>query len=323
MSVTLVCHKAETASQINSSRRNAGYFPDVELPEQLQATAELEQGLANELVLLAVPTSYLEPVLLGHSAHWQAWQQRDGMLCSCSKGLLLNPVRRVERWLAELLPQVRLAQLSGPNLAREIMAGQPAACVVNGDDATAAAVQSALNCPLFRVYTGTDIVGAEVAGFYKNIIAIAAGIVTGLGLGENTRAALLTRGLAEMSRLAAFFGGEQQTLYGLAGVGDLAVTCSSPQSRNFQAGLLRARQLPLDEVLRSLSAPGGALVVAEGIQASRALHEWPRELQAGDPALAAGWPELPIAQEVYRVMHEAADPREAIARLMGRPPRAE
>jgi glycerol-3-phosphate dehydrogenase (NAD(P)+) len=322
--LTLHCHREDVANAINRSRHNPEYFPEVELPPTIAASTNMADALAAELVLLAVPTNYLQPVFTAWMDDWLSWSARGGMLCSCSKGLLLDPVRRVDSWLAELLPDVRLAQLSGPNLASEIVQGQPAAAVVNGDPLAASAVQAGLNCPRFRVYTGTDITGAEVAGFYKNIIAIAAGIVHGLGLGDNTRAALMARGLTEMTRLATYFGGDAQTLYGLAGVGDLIVTCGSPLSRNFRSGMLRAQGQNLEQIVSTLTAPGGGRAVAEGIQASRALHEWPLELSSTAGTIPqAAWPELPIAREVYLVMHENADPREAIARLMSRPPRQE
>jgi glycerol-3-phosphate dehydrogenase (NAD(P)+) len=321
VAVTLHCHRAEVAAAINAERRNAAYFPE-SLPEAIAATADLFQALESELVFLVVPTSFLESQLAPYHTQWQQWAAKGGMLCNCSKGLLLNPVRRVDGWLAELLPEARLAQLSGPNLAAEIMAFQPAAAVVSGHADTARATQELLSCERFRVYTGTDIAGAEVAGFYKNIIAIAAGIVHGLGLGDNTRAALITRGLAEMGRLARYFGGEPATLYGLAGVGDLIVTCGSTLSRNFRAGTMRAAGLELAQIIDGLASPGGGRNVAEGIQASRALHEWPEELTVSGTSVTA-WPELPIAHEVYRIMHENADPAEAIARLMNRPPKAE
>jgi glycerol-3-phosphate dehydrogenase (NAD(P)+) len=318
VAVTLHCHDAALAAAVNAQRRNPAYFPDVELPAGIRACTDWQETLQAELAYLVVPTSYLEPLVDVQLPLWRAWAGRGGLLCNCSKGLLLSPVRRVDAWLAEALPAARLAQLSGPNLAAEIMSGHPAAAVASGDSAAAQAVQAQLSSGRFRVYTGTDLVGAEVAGFYKNIIAIAAGIVHGLGLGDNTRAALLTRGLAEMARLTEYFGGERATLYGLAGVGDLVVTCGSALSRNFRAGTLRAAGLRLPQITESLAAPGGGRSVAEGIQASLALHAWPQEHPDG-----AGWPELPIAQEVYRVLHADADPREAITRLMTRPPKAE
>lgn len=318
VAVTLHCHDAQVAAAVNTQRRNPAYFPDQELPARIAASTEWAGTLQAETVYLVVPTSFLEPVLAEQLPAWQAWADRGGLLCNCSKGLLLSPVRRVDEWLANLLPRARVAQLSGPNLASEIMSGHPAAAVVSGEAATASAVQAQLSSARFRVYTGTDMVGAEVAGFYKNIIAIASGIVTGLGFGDNTRAALITRGLAEMGRLTAYFGGERATLYGLAGVGDLIVTCGSPLSRNFRTGQLRAQGLHLAQIVESLAAPGGGRSVAEGIQASLALHEWPGEHPQG-----ANWPDLPIAHEVYRILHEDADPREAITRLMSRPPKAE
>jgi glycerol-3-phosphate dehydrogenase (NAD(P)+) len=183
--------------------------------------------------------------------------------------------------------------------------------------AAARAIQTQLNSAQFRVYTGNDPVAVETAGFYKNVLAIAAGMLHGLGYGANTHSLLLTRGLAEMSRLTEHLGGLAVTLLGLAGVGDVIATCGSQLSRNFQAGLRIVRGEPLD------SLRAGGEQVAEGIQASLALERWPAELRGkGDP-LGIEWPELPIARQVYLVLHEGRDPREALGLLMNRPPRVE
>jgi glycerol-3-phosphate dehydrogenase (NAD(P)+) len=215
-----------------------------------------------------------------------------------------------------MFPLIRVVHLSGPNLALEIMEGKPTAAVAAGSLEAARVVQQQLMCPQFRVYTVDDEIGVEVAGFYKNIIAIAAGAVTELGLGENTRAVLITRALAEMGRLVDYFGGERSVLYGLAGIGDLIATCSSSKSRNFQVGTRLARGESLETILATMKQ------VAEGVQACEALHLWPRE----HPETLSGdgeWPDLPIAEQVYRLVHEAADPQSAIEALMSRPAKAE
>lgn len=309
------CVPETIANGIFRERRNPLYFPDVELPSAIYATADLGEALAGaSTVYLVIPTRYLRQFFTQHESAWRAWVQESGdtrVLCNCTKGLLLGPTELTDAWLARVLPEAALVHLAGPNLAAEVMAGQPAAAVVAGAEHAARRVQAQLMCEQYRVYTGTDRTGVEVAGFYKNIIAIAAGALSRMGLGDNTRAVLITRGLAEMARLTQYFGGDARTLSGLAGVGDLIVTCSSSLSRNFQVGVRRADGQPLEQIIAEMTQ------VAEGIQASRAVHEWPTEHGL------SGWPELPVAAQVYAFLHEGVDTATALRALMSRPPKAE
>lgn len=310
--VSLHCYSAEIAAGIERERRNPQFLSEIELPAGIHATARLPEALADCLTAyLVVPTRYLRAFMLDQISAWQEWSQRGVVLCNCTKGLLLDPTERTDEWLARLLPEVALCHLAGPNFAKELVRGMPAAAVVAGPDWAAGQVQAQLMSDVFRLYTGEDLVGVEVAGFYKNVIAIAAGALTELQLGNNARATVVTRALAEMGRLVDYFGGDAGTLYGLAGVGDLTLTCSSEMSRNFQVGMRLARGQTLEQILTEMTE------VAEGIQASKALHNWPLDHKLGD------WPELPLAEEVYRFVHEGADPQEVILRLMRRPPRAE
>jgi glycerol-3-phosphate dehydrogenase (NAD(P)+) len=312
LEVTLHCYPPAIAEGIAKNRRNPLYFQDIVLPSTIDATADLSAALAGEpAVYLVVPTRYLREFISEEIDCWRGWAQPGRVLCNCTKGLLLQPTQRTDAWLSELMPEVELVHLAGPNFAAELIVGKPAAAVAAGPERAAALVQRQLMSDVYRIYTGTDTVGVEVAGFYKNIIAIAAGAVDELALGDNARAALITRGLAEMARLVAYFGGDPQTLSGLAGVGDLVLTCSSSQSRNFQVGVRRAQGQSLDQILGEMTQ------VAEGIQASRAVQLWPEEHGL------EGWPELPLAAEVYRFVHEEADPQEVLVRLMRRPPKAE
>ncbi len=311
------CRDAQQALTINRDGRNPQHFSERALPGGVVATAAIAEALHGcDVVYLAVPAAALRETVNAHSGVWELWQdtqQAGGLspvVCNCSKGLLVDPTQRSNEWLASALPRTELVHLSGPNLAAEIVAGKPAAAVAASLSSKAAQiVQSQLSSEQFRVYTGDDLVGVEVAGFYKNIIAIAAGIADGLGLGSNARAVLITRGLAEMGRLVEHFGGNPGTLHGLAGMGDLIVTCSSPLSRNFQVGQRRAGGQSLEQI------EGEMTETAEGVNTSRAL---------GDLATGSiNWPELPIAQQVYRILHEEADPQEAIGMLMRRPLKAE
>lgn len=341
--VALLSRSEETAHKINQTRTNPAYFPDSQLPINITATADISAALSgSNTVYLAVPCKYLRNFVEEHAAALASWLQYGGgdaasgagpgaevadmdrVVCNCTKGLLLEPTQRTNEWLAAWMAQAStpgcaLVHLSGPNLAAEIMAGAPAAAVaaaLQDQQWAAQRVQAQLMSPLYRVYTGSDPVGVEVAGFYKNVLAIAAGALQGLELGSNSLAALITRGLAEMGRLVRYFGGDPASLLGLAGVGDLVATCGSPLSRNFQVGMRRARGESSAAILASMQQ------VAEGVQTSRALHEW----AVAPPAPGrqdADWPELPIAAEVYRILFEELEPRSAIIALMQRPPRGE
>jgi len=311
--VHLHCYPAEIAAGIEQTRQNPLYLQGHELPAGLSATADLAAALAgSSTAYLVIPTRYLRSFMADWQSTWQEWTGgADRVLCNCSKGLLLDPTQRTDAWLAQMLPAVRLCHLAGPNFAKELILGKPAAAVAAGPPAAAGRVQQQLMSDYFRIYTGTDLIGVEVAGFYKNVIAIAAGALTELRWGNNARASLVTRALAEMGRLVDYFGGDPATLYGLAGIGDLMLTCSSEMSRNFQVGMRRARGQSLAQINSEMQE------VAEGIQASEAVHRWPDEHDL------SGWPELPIAEEVYHFVHQDAQPAEALLRLMRRPPKAE
>jgi glycerol-3-phosphate dehydrogenase (NAD(P)+) len=311
--VQLHCYPAEIAAGIAKHRRNPLYFPDCELPEAITPRTDIAAALDGcATAFLVVPTRYLRGFMQDGLAAWQGWAEAGGrVLCNCTKGLLLEPTQRTDEWLGQLLPDAALAHLAGPNFARELMGGLPAAAVAAGPPEAAARVQGLLNSAVYRIYTGDDLVGVEVAGFYKNIIAVAAGAAHELGLGNNARASLVTRALAEMGRLVGFFDGQQATLLGLAGVGDLTLTCSSELSRNFQAGVRLARGQGLEGILAEMTQ------VAEGIQAARAVHLWPQEHGLD------GWPELPIAAQVYAMLYDGTAPAESLKSLMQRPPKAE
>jgi glycerol-3-phosphate dehydrogenase (NAD(P)+) len=215
---------------------------------------------------------------------------------------------RMSQIVAAVLPEVAAGVLTGPNLAREVAKGHPAACVVAlPEEPMAARVQSLLHTRTFRTYTGTDVVGCEIAGATKNVMAIAAGIGDGLGLGDNTRAVLITRGLAELGRLGVSLGGKVLTFGGLAGVGDLVATCASPQSRNRSVGFALGEGRSLDEIV------GGMQMVAEGVKSASPLVGL---------AQAHGV-EMPIAEQVQAIVEGRCSPVEALTNLMRRPSRSE
>lgn len=297
--VTLWARRGAHAAELAQTRENKRYVPGLQLSPQLRTTADLETVAGADAVFMAVPTLGLREVL--------AQLPPVRALVSCAKGLELGSFKRLSEVMAEYQPGAALAALSGPNLALEIARGLPAsATVASGDEALARRVQGWLNQRAFRVYTGADLVGLELGGALKNVIAVAAGMSDGLGLGDNAKAALVTRGLAEMVRLGVRLGGEVQTFYGLSGLGDLMATCSSEGSRNHQVGVRLAR----GETWAALQA---ARLTAEGVPTVAAVVAY---------AQAQGL-ELPIAQAVYDVIFEAKAPARVIGELMARGTKAE
>jgi glycerol-3-phosphate dehydrogenase (NAD(P)+) len=293
-------------SDMRSRRANAIYLPDVNFPPSLQATDSLSIALADtRVVVAAVPSHGLRHVL-GEAAR----DVRPGALViSATKGLEEGSLLRMSQVIAEELPQVdEIAVLSGPSFAAELARELPTAVVVAS--ATTAAVehvQGEFRSHALRLYGSADVVGVEIGGALKNVIAIAAGVVEGLGLGHNALAALITRGLAEITRLAVALGAQRETLAGLAGLGDLVLTCTGRLSRNRHVGTELARGRVLDEILASTK------MIAEGVRTTRA-------------ALALGAQhgiELPIAAQMSEVLRGGRDPKAAVFELMGRRQRAE
>lgn len=302
-SVRLWTHRPEHAAELNEERTNRRHLPGLELAPGIEATADLDAALAGAgLAFVVVPSRAVRGLMQQLAA-----AGFGGGLVSCSKGLEIGSLKRLSEVMAEYLPTAPLAVLSGPNLAGEIAAGLPAATTVaSADPELARRVQRLLQQPTFRPYTSLDVAGVEAGGALKNVIALASGISDGLGLGENTRATIITRGLAELVRLGTALGGDERTFYGLAGLGDLVATCSSDRSRNHQVGVRLAHGATLDE----LEASG---LTAEGIPTVKAVQE--SELGRGI--------DLPISREVYRVVFERKPPRQGIVELMTRAERAE
>jgi glycerol-3-phosphate dehydrogenase (NAD(P)+) len=295
----------ELAEAITEDGQNRRYLPGIDLPPGLRATASMADAVEGaEVVLVAVPSHGFRGVLEEMAGSLAA----GAAVISLSKGIEVGTNLRMSEVVGEVLPGHPAGVLSGPNLAREVAEGQPAATVVAlADEALAQLVQAHLHCGTFRVYTGTDVVGCEIAGASKNVMAIAAGICDGLGFGENTRAVLVTRGLAEQGRLGIALGGKTLTFGGLAGVGDLLATCTSPASRNRTVGFELGRGRSLDEVL------SGMHMVAEGVKTAGPLV---------DLARRAGV-EMPIAEQVADLVAGKTSPGGALASLMERPARSE
>jgi glycerol-3-phosphate dehydrogenase (NAD(P)+) len=295
----------ELAATMGTTRENGTYLPGVPLPEGLAVTSSLEEALDGAvIVFMAVPSHGFRSVLEG----LRPYAGGVDAVVSLAKGIEMGTSMRMSQIVAEVLPEVAAGVLTGPNLAREVAKGHPAACVVAlPDESMAARVQSLLHTRTFRTYTGTDVVGCEIAGATKNVMAIAAGIGDGLGLGDNTRAVLITRGLAELGRLGVSLGGKVLTFGGLAGVGDLVATCASPQSRNRSVGFALGEGRSLDEIV------GGMHMVAEGVKSAAPLVGLARAHNV----------EMPIAEQVQAIVEGRCSPAEALTNLMRRPSRSE
>ena len=295
---------AATLEAIARDRRHPRRLPGITLPEQVQLTGDLAKALAHaDTLVLAVPCASMR-ALLGEA---RSSSPRHRLL-STAKGLDPETGQRMSELIAESWPGAAVPALSAPTFAEGVARGDPSAAVVADDHgAFALEVQYRFSTAAFRLYTSEDLVGVELCGALKNVVAIAAGIVSGLGFGHNTLAALVTRGLAEIERLVRGGGGKAQTVHGLAGVGDLLLTCTGQQSRNRRVGEEIGRGRKLSEVLLRMPE------VAEGARTCLAV-----------PTLAAkAGIEAPIAEAVVRVLYEDVPPREAIERLMTRALRAE
>jgi glycerol-3-phosphate dehydrogenase (NAD(P)+) len=298
--VVLWTRDAARANEIAARRENARYLPGVTIPNAVVVTADLERALEADAILIAAPAQGVRE-LRDQAAPLLRPGQR---LCSATKGLTPNDSRRMSELWTDVLPASRVAVLSGPNISREIAAGLPAPTVIASTDPdTAKFFQELLGTPMFRAYTNDDVIGVELCGALKNIVALGAGAIDGMGYGVNAKAGFMTRGLAEIARFAFASGANPLTCAGLAGFGDLIATCTSAHSRNRTVGELLAKGSSIADIKRRL---GGQ--VAEGIGTTEAVH-----------ALATvKGVDMPIAAETYRVLYEGKPVREAMRGLMER-----
>ena len=298
--VRLWSARSENARELHERRENVRLLPGVKIPESVLLTTDINEAVADtDLLIDAVPTIHLRSVFERIAPAIPA----EKPVLSLSKGLEISTFLRPTEILKQVLGPRPAAVLSGPSHAEEVGRGLPASLVAASDDLELARwVQQRFSTERFRVYTNLDIVGVELAGALKNIIGIAAGISDGLGFGDNTKAALLTRGLAEMARFGVALGAEQQTFWGLAGMGDLITTCMSGHGRNRHVGQLLAQGKKMKEIL------AGMTMVAEGVYTTKSVHE-----KAAKMGIA-----MPITHEVYRVLYEDKDPKQAVTDLMMR-----
>jgi glycerol-3-phosphate dehydrogenase (NAD(P)+) len=295
----------ELAEEICASHTNERYLPGAELHPELGATDSLEEAVAGaDVLVMAVPSHGYRALLERAAPHVRPWIP----VVSLTKGLEQGTRLRMTQVVDEVLPGHPTGVLSGPNVAKEVIDGLAAAAVLAmPDEHVACALQEIFRTRIFRVYTSTDVTGAEIAGALKNVVAIAAGMAEGLGAGDNTRALVISRSLAELTRLGVAMGGERSTFAGLAGMGDLVATCISPHGRNRQVGEQLALGKAIDEITAEMN------MVAEGIKTSRVVVELAEEHDV----------EMPIAREVFGVCHEGRTPREAFRGLLRTAPTTE
>ncbi|MDB1089612.1 NAD(P)-dependent glycerol-3-phosphate dehydrogenase [Streptomyces sp. ACA25] len=305
--VMLWGRRPELARTINATRSNPDYLPGVVLPDRVRATTDpAEAARGAEFTAFAVPSQTLR----GNLSDWVPVLDRGTVLVSLMKGVELGSTKRMSEVIAEVAdaPAERVAVLSGPNLAREIADRQPAASVVAcRDESVAKRLQAACHTAYFRPYTNTDVIGCELGGAVKNVIGLAVGIADGMGLGDNAKASLITRGLAETARLGMVMGADAGTFAGLAGLGDLVATCSSPLSRNHTFGTNLGRGMTLQETIAVTSQ------TAEGVKSCRSVLD----LARGNGI------EMPITETVVSIVHEGTPPLVALKELMARSAKAE
>lgn len=304
--VALWARRSALADELISRRENAGYLPGITLPDAVCPTAQLEHALSEAGVVVVTVPSHGARAVIGQA---RPFIQEGAVIVSAVKGLEVGSMRRMSEVIGEELPDVRaVVALSGPSFAAELARELPTAVVAASTSLAAVErVQSEFRSSSLRIYSSADVTGVEIGGALKNIIAIAAGVVEGLGLGHNAMAALITRGLVEITRLAVVLGAQRETLSGLAGLGDLVLTCTGELSRNRRVGVELGRGRTLNDILSS------SPMVAEGVRTTEA-------------ALALGAHhqiELPIAQQMAHVLAGRTDPQSAIRDLMSRKQRTE
>ncbi len=299
-SVTMYIRDTEQIEEILKSRENKKYLPGVILPENLNIVSDIENTIReSEIIVLGTPSHTIRDILNENKEYFTDNQ----ILVNIAKGIENNSLMRVSEIVKEILPNNEYVVLSGPSHAEEVGLDMPTTVVSACENIKIAEyVQDTFMTTNFRVYTNTDVVGVELGGSLKNVIALGAGISDGLGYGDNTKAALMTRGIIEISKLGVALGAESETFYGLAGIGDLIVTCTSMHSRNRRAGILIGEGNNLDETVKKIG------MVVEGIKTTRSTYELAKKLNI----------EMPITEEIYNVLYNDCDVKKAVINLMER-----
>lgn len=298
--VTLYSRRREMTEELMSNHENARYLPGARLPDSINFTSDLEDTRGSDITVIAIPSHTVKDT----ATLLSPFVECGGIVLNISKGFAEEdePIRLSEI-LKAAIPQAKIAVMSGPSHAEEVAIGLPTTNVVAACDYnTSKLIQEVFSTKSFRIYTSDDIIGLEIGGALKNIIALCAGISDGLGYGDNAKAAIITRGIAEISRLGVAIGAKKETFSGLSGIGDLVVTCTSMHSRNRRAGILIGQGRSADDAAKSIG------MVVEGIKAAKAAH-----------ILGARYGvEMPITDEAYKVIYEGENVKECLTRLMSR-----
>lgn len=303
--VVIWSRRQDAVEQMQKERENKEYLPGVLLPEGLDITAEREKAVKDaEIIILSVPSKAVRQTTMDFAPHLKPNQ----VLVNVAKGLEENSLKRLSQVIQECVPQCQVCVLSGPSHAEEVAREIPTTCLIASENAeTAKMVQGEFMNPRFRLYTNTDMIGVEMGAALKNVMALAAGISDGLGFGDNTKAAIMTRGIAEMSRLGIEMGGKLETFAGLSGIGDLIVTCTSMHSRNRRAGILLGQGKTLAETLAEIK------MVVEGVNTVQAAYTLAKEHNV----------EMPITNAIYEVLFQGKNAEQAVLDLMSRDGKAE
>lgn len=303
--VLLYGNDPSIADEINQRHRNSNYLGDIELPSNIRGSVSIEEAADHPLILLVVPSQVARLVLTQLAA---CGVPSDTILLSCTKGIDPDHGSLMHELIEELFPENPTAVLSGPSHAEEVARRMATLATIGSEDpAITAKVQEVFTLPWFRTYTSDDVIGIEVGGVVKNIFAIAAGAVDGLGLGDNAKAAMVTRGLAEMTRLGTAMGGKEATFRGLSGMGDLIVTCYSEHSRNNRVGKMLGKGMTLEEAIAAMNQ------VAEGVPNAKNAYELARKLNV----------RTPLIDQAYAVLYQDKPTGEALRELLERDPRSE
>lgn len=302
--VILWSHRESEAEKIKETRR-VSKLPDIELPEQIRITSQLEEAIADrEVLVLVVPSNCVRETV----EKMAPFVAPDAVIVSAAKGIEERTLMTMTDIVEDCIPGIETAVLSGPSHAEEVAKGLPTACVVGAHrEKTARFLQTLFMSPCFRIYISSDMLGIELGGALKNVIALAAGIADGMGYGDNAKAALITRGMVEIGRLGLKMGGKLETFSGLTGIGDLIVTCASMHSRNRRAGILLGQGYTMEEAMAEVN------MVVEGVYSVKSAMKLSEKYNV----------ELPIIEQVNQILFEGKNPREAVTELMLRDNRLE
>lgn len=303
--VTLWSALEEEIQMLKKEHEHKDKLPGISLPESIQFTTDLKEAMeGKDLLVLAVPS----PFTRSTSQRMKEFIAKGQIVVNVAKGIEENSMKTLTEIIEEEMPEAVVTVLSGPSHAEEVGRGLPTTCVVGAkEEATACYIQEIFMNNVFRVYTSDDVLGIELGGALKNVIALAAGVADGLGYGDNIKAALITRGISEISRLGVAMGGKKETFGGLTGIGDLIVTCASMHSRNRRAGILIGKGYTVEEAMKEVK------MVVEGVYSAKAALQLSKKYQV----------ELPIIEQVCAVLFEGASPKDAVDSLMGRERKSE